>query len=212
MDSITRKKLLILTAIEIIDDLGYQGLTIHEIATRENITDAAIYKHFKDKNDLMKNVLVYYNDFFNKIVQSIEYENMTGMQIIETYISQFLELYENHPNMTAILNSYELLRHEQELSKYICDIYKSRIAYLSKLIQRGIDNKEFTGVSDAESLAYIMMGTMMSVTLSWRMQNYSFSLSDKIQSITKHIKALLSVDSENFSPNPLVSSLADISL
>lgn len=189
MDSITRKKLLILTAIEIIDDLGYQGLTIHEIAKRENITDAAIYKHFKDKDDLIKNVLDYYNDFFNNIIQSIEFENTTTMEVIETYISKFLELYENHPNMTAILNSYELFRHENDLSKYISNIFISRLAYLTKLIQKGIDNNELAGVINAESLAYVMVGTMTSVTLSWRMQNYNFSLTDKIQLITEQIKS-----------------------
>ena len=189
MDSIARKKLLILTAIEIIDDLGYQGLTIHEIAKRENITDAAIYKHFIDKNDLIKSVLDYYNDFFTNIIQSIEFENITAIEGIEKYISGFVELYENYPNMTAILNSYELFRHENDLSKYISNLFISRLTYLTKLIQKGIDHNEFSAEIKAESLAYVMVGTMMSVTLSWRMQNYSFSLTDKIQLITEQIKA-----------------------
>jgi hypothetical protein len=91
--------------------------------------------------------------------------------------------------MTAILNSYELFRHENDLSKYISNIFISRLAYLTKLIQKGIDNNELAGVINAESLAYVMVGTMTSVTLSWRMQNYNFSLTDKIQLITEQIKS-----------------------
>jgi hypothetical protein len=70
-------------------------------------------------------------------------------------------------------------------------MFLRRVTYLKKLIQRGIDNNEFTRQVDAESLAYVMMGTMMSVTLSWRMQNYSFSLTDKIQLITAQIGNVL---------------------
>jgi hypothetical protein len=79
----------------------------------------------------------------------------------------------------------------KDLSKYISDMFLRRVTYLKKLIQRGIDNNEFTRQVDAESLAYVMMGTMMSVTLSWRMQNYSFSLTDKIQLITAQIGNVL---------------------
>lgn len=189
MDSASRKRLLILTAMEVIDDLGYQGLTIHEIAKRENITEAAIYKHFIDKKDLIKGVLDYYNDFFNKIIQSVESEDRTTIEVLETYIAEILKLYEDHPSMTAILNSYELFWHEKELSQYITEIFMSRLAYLTKLIQKGIDNHELPSAINAESLAYVMIGTMMSMTLSWRMQNRHFSLTDKIQLITDQIKA-----------------------
>ncbi|WBY65096.1 TetR/AcrR family transcriptional regulator [Thermocaproicibacter melissae] len=191
MDSAHRKTNLIITAIEIIDDLGYQGLTIHELGKRQNISDAAIYKHFKDKNDLVKSVLDYYNDFFNKITQSIESENTSSIKAIEKFISEYLKLYMEHPHMAGILNSFDPFRHEKDLSKYISDMFLRRVTYLKKLIQRGIDNNEFTRQVDAESLAYVMMGTMMSVTLSWRMQNYSFSLTDKIQLITAQIGNVL---------------------
>ena len=189
MDSETRKECLILTAIEIIDDLGYQGLTTKELSKRQNITEAAMYKHFKNKNELINHVLDYYNNFFNKIYESKEIENMTALEAVEFYISKSLEFYEKHPAMTAILNSYETFRHEEKLSNSVSKYCKVRLAFLTKLFQKGIDNHELNGMLSAESLAYITIGTMTSVSLHWRMQNYEFSLTDKINLITNQMKA-----------------------
>ena len=44
-----RKEQLILTAIEIIDEIGIQRLTTREIAKRQQISEATIFRHFKIK-------------------------------------------------------------------------------------------------------------------------------------------------------------------
>jgi Transcriptional regulator len=46
---IKRKDRIILTCIEIISDLGFQGLSTKEITQRQNISDGTLYKHFKRK-------------------------------------------------------------------------------------------------------------------------------------------------------------------
>lgn len=189
MDSVTRKEHLILTAIEIIDELGYQGLTTKELSKRQDISEAALYRHFKSKNEIVAGVLDYYTNVFDGVRELIKTKNLSALKAIEFYISKFMEMYENYPAMISILNSYEVLSHEKEISNTISEIVSIRHKFLTELFQKGIDNKEFDGMVSAEALSYIMIGTIASVTLTWKFQNYDFSLTDKIRLITNQVKA-----------------------
>ncbi|WHH61376.1 hypothetical protein [Petroclostridium sp. X23] len=42
---IKRRESIILSAIEIIDDLGFQGMSIKEICRREDVTEETLFQH-----------------------------------------------------------------------------------------------------------------------------------------------------------------------
>jgi AcrR family transcriptional regulator len=70
VDSLHRKDRLILTTIDIIDELGIQSLSTREIAKREGVSEATLFRHFKSKNDLLAAVLEYYSKFDDDIYQT----------------------------------------------------------------------------------------------------------------------------------------------
>jgi AcrR family transcriptional regulator len=53
-----RRERIILTAIDIINELGIQGLSIREVAKREAIATSSIFSHFKSKNELILAVCI----------------------------------------------------------------------------------------------------------------------------------------------------------
>ena len=65
-----RKILLIITTIDIIDELGIQGLSTREIAKRQGVSEATIFRHYKNKNELLLAVLDYFSQFDEDIFQS----------------------------------------------------------------------------------------------------------------------------------------------
>lgn len=192
MNSESRKKQLILTAIDIIDELGYQNLTIQELSKREKISDAAIYRHFNGKNDLILHVLDYYNHFFTEIYSSIEESKLSASDALDLSITKILAVFEEYPNMTAILNTFENFRHGDEISNRLTIILNGIKDFLTRLFQKGIDNMEFSGKVSASSSAHILMGTFLSVSLTWRLSNFHFSLTDRFLEIIQEVKSMIS--------------------
>jgi AcrR family transcriptional regulator len=88
-----RKEYLVLTAIDIIDELGIQGLTTREIAKRQNVSEATIFRHYKNKNDLLLAVLDYYKQFDTDIFQSIQLTQIKPMDAIRYYVMEYAEYY-----------------------------------------------------------------------------------------------------------------------
>ncbi|MDP4091416.1 MAG: TetR/AcrR family transcriptional regulator, partial [Bacillota bacterium] len=48
---IKRKERVTLTAIDILNELGFQGLSTKEICKRQEISEGTRYEHFKNKNE-----------------------------------------------------------------------------------------------------------------------------------------------------------------
>lgn len=62
---LTRKEKIIISIVDLINEIGIKELSIKEIAKRENITEAAIYKHFQSKEQMLLEVLKYYSKYDN---------------------------------------------------------------------------------------------------------------------------------------------------
>lgn len=193
MESSNRKEHLIRTAITIIDELGFQGLTTKELSLRENISEAAIYRHFRSKNEIIQGVLDYHRSIFEKIRDESKEigEKYGALAALDKLMESYLDIYESHPALTAILNSYETLSKNSEFTGFVETVMHIRLSSYTQLFQKGIDRGELNGILHAESIAYILIGTMSSVTLNWRIQNHSFPLKEKVMAITEQLKRLM---------------------
>lgn len=190
-----RKERLILTAIEIIHDLGFQGLSIKELAMRQKITEGAIYRHFKSKNEVVLEVLDYFAQFDTDILQSIHMKHGSPKDSILYVMNRYGEYYQSYPAMTAILHSYEMLRHEEAIAYRVAEIYHHRVNTMRDIIQNGIDMNTFSSNTNVVHLADVIMGTLYATTLRWRMNNFAFSLKDELQGAVLLVMNALNVSS-----------------
>lgn len=176
-----RKEYLILTTIDIIEELGIQGLTTREIAKRQNVSEATIFRHYKNKNDLLLAVLDYYSQFDVDIMQSIRLNELNSLEAIKYYIKAYAEYYENYPAITSITQLYDVIRNDKELAVKIIEIQNSRNKMLAGLIKAAQDAGELRKDIDNEMIAVMIAGFVREICLNWRFEKYSFSLRDRIK-------------------------------
>ncbi|QHQ61768.1 TetR family transcriptional regulator [Anaerocolumna sedimenticola] len=132
---IHRKERLIITTIEIIDELGLQGLSTREIAGRQGVSEATIFRHYKSKNELLLAVLENFTEFDQDIFQSIKLKKLPPREAINFLIRSHVEYYENYPAITSILLNFDELRHEKVLEDKVNCIINNRTEYLRELFE-----------------------------------------------------------------------------
>jgi AcrR family transcriptional regulator len=187
---IHRKETLIITAIQIIHENGFQGLSTREIARREGISESTIFKHFKSKNELVLAVLEHFSQYDQAMEESILLRDLSPMQRVLHLIDNYLIYYENYPEITAILQSYNNLLHETELRGKVQSISFSRAKAIKSLIDESIKVGEMDSAVNSESLADIILGTIQRIILKWRMKEFDFSLREyTLSSITMILDA-----------------------
>lgn len=174
-----RKELLIITAIEIMDELGLQNLSIREIAKRQGITDAALFRHFKNKNELLLDILDSYSKYDNDILESIQMKKLSPKEAICYFVTSHVTLYENDPAMTAIMQALDVLRYEPNLEEKVKTILDSRIDTIRQLIEDMKQQGAFRSDTDSEGLSVTISGLCREMCLKWRLSGRSFSLSQQ---------------------------------
>jgi AcrR family transcriptional regulator len=185
MDLIHRKDKLIIAAIDILDELGIQGLSTREIARREGVSEATLFRHFQNKNDLLATVLDFFSQFDNDIYQSIRIKQFSPCEAIFYILSSVAEYYENYPAITSILQSFDILSNVPELTEKIKSIFKKRTDVLKQLVDEAKSIGEIRFDIDSENLACVISGFFREICLKWRLENYQFSFKEKTLSTLK---------------------------
>lgn len=121
-----RKDSLILTTIEVLDELGIQELSTREIARRQGVSEATLFRHYKTKNDLLLAVLDYKSKYDSDIIASARIKKLSLRDSITYFITSFAEHYQNYLAVTAILQAYDVLASEPLLAGKIKNLFFTR--------------------------------------------------------------------------------------
>lgn len=180
-----RKDRLIITAIEIIDDLGIQGLSTREIAKREGVSEATLFRHYSSKNDLLVAVLNFYSKFDSDIYQTTQLKDLKPKDAIIFFVSSTVEYYENYPAITAIMMMLDVFRFEPELCDLVTQIVKSHDEYLTRLVEDAQRSGEINSRVNSGYLSEQMNGLCREICLNWRINKQQFSLKERTQASLK---------------------------
>lgn len=174
-----RSERLILTTIDILEELGIQGITTREIAKRQNVSEATIFRHFKNKNELLLAMLDYYIQYDSDIYQSIRLNALNPKEALRFLTSRYAEYFENYPAISAITQIYEVLRYDAELKDKVKEIQQRRFQKMRELIEELQKTGDLPSDSDSGLLTTMVVGMFREICFQWRLDNYSFSLKER---------------------------------
>ncbi|RDU23686.1 TetR/AcrR family transcriptional regulator [Anaerosacchariphilus polymeriproducens] len=174
-----RKDRLIITTIEIIDELGIQGLSTREIAKRQGVSEATLFRHYKSKNELLIAVLEYFSQFDKDIYYSTKLKKLNPKKAIYYLIRATVEYYENYPAITSIMQLTDVLRYDIALSDKVNEIYENRMEIIKQLIIDAQLCGEIRSDANSEYLSVLIIGLMREICLKWRLEDRNFSLKDR---------------------------------
>lgn len=182
-----RREVIILTSIEVINEFGIQGLSTREVARRQGISEATIFKHFRTKNELMLAILDHYSQYDVDIADTIRLKKLKPLEAISFLISSYAEYYQNYPQITVITQAYDVLSYDTELAGKIKKIFSNRSDIISDLIREAQGLGEISGNIDSEALSNVIWGSCREVCLKWRLCEHGFPLKEHIMSTLRMI-------------------------
>ncbi|OEH84866.1 hypothetical protein BHU72_06635 [Desulfuribacillus stibiiarsenatis] len=187
-----RRETLLFTTIDVINEYGIQNVSTKEIARRQKVSEATVFKHFKTKHDLLNAVLDYYVQYDADLIESTKDRMDNPLDALRFYISAYSIYYENYPAITAINQSYDIMTCDEELGKRIKAIYNQRLNMIEQIFIAAKAAKQIDENVNTEMLADITWGTCQTINLKWRLNDYGFSLNKyTIESLEMIIQAFV---------------------
>ncbi|MBK7959616.1 MAG: TetR/AcrR family transcriptional regulator [Bacteroidetes bacterium] len=160
-----------------IDKYGIQELTIKNLASDLNLSEAALYRHFKSKNEILLGLLTYFIFEMSERISAIidDKEKLPSELLKEIFISQ-LKTFVQKPAIVSVIFSEGIFQFNKELSEKVSTMMSLMQKNINKLIVKGQNDGLFGDLLGADTITTIIMGSMRMVVLKWKLSGNKSNL------------------------------------
>jgi AcrR family transcriptional regulator len=174
---------------ELIGAKGIQNLTIKNIANKMSFSEPAIYRHFKDKAEIIKSVLLFQREIIKKGIFKIIESDISSVEKLKTIMDFQFNHFKENPSIITIIFS------ESSFQYFVAEVIRKMIKKRNqKLIQILKEGQIEGGIRDdisAEQIATIIMGSMRLTVLNWKLSNFETDLTKEGKELWQTIEKLI---------------------
>ncbi|MCF7804765.1 MAG: TetR/AcrR family transcriptional regulator [Candidatus Marinimicrobia bacterium] len=180
-----RKQQIVQATMEIIVSEGLHNLTVQKIADSVGITDAAIYRHFASKQEILLTMIdSIRHNLFAHIGTKVADDQPARDQLQET-LKRHLEFIEAEHGTPHILFSEALYTDVTKLQQRLRSIMEHYQDYITSIIRHGKERGEFREDLDEEAVPMLFLGVIQSNVMLWTLAGQSYSLTDNYDHLWK---------------------------
>ncbi len=172
------------TSAKLFGEKGYKGVSIRDIAQACGLTNAALYYHFKNKDDLYLAVL---QDAHQRAVATLDEAARSGgsvrsrlKQLVDRYFEVMLAQRQSFQMLWRDLKNVDDVR----ASKLYADMRAGFMRPIRETIEAAQAKGEMVG-GDAQLYARLLHGMMIALTFEGRQNSKARVTSDQVDALVK---------------------------
>lgn len=177
---LTRKEQIVNAARKLVIKCGSENVTVRRIAQEVGVSEAAIYRHFKSKRDILY-LLV--ESIESNLIADLESQNRPEYGRLENVLLNHLSALEMRRGISFQVIAEIISLGDKKLNNRIYETIKKYIAKFKELLLNEIEKGEVRGDIDVEAAAVILFSVVQGLSNIWTLSNYSFNPKDKFDPI-----------------------------
>ena len=160
-----------------IDKFGIQELTIKNLASDLSLSEAALYRHFKSKNEILLGLLTYFILEMNeRLALIIEDKEKQPSELLKKVFVLQLNTFVQKPAIVSVIFSEGIFQFNKELSDKVSTMMALMQKNINALITRGQNEGVYGKLLGADTITTIIMGSMRMVVLKWKLSGNKSNL------------------------------------
>ncbi len=176
MDLTARQQEIINVSVSLIADKGIQSLTIKNISQAIGISEPAIYRHFKNKFEILMTLLDSFEVIAADVLNSEEIKGLKPLDKIEFFLMDRYKRCSENPKLAKLMFSEENFQDDKRLAEKVLSIMHAHRTEMHKIISAGQNNGEIRDDIDSISLFRIIFGPMRLLIKQWGLSACRFNL------------------------------------
>lgn len=192
-DQFTDRQIEIMeAATKRIDQFGIQELTIKNLAADLHLSEAALYRHFKSKNEILLGLLTYFIlEMKERLSLIIENEKESPSELLRQLFESQLSTFVKKPAIVSVIFSEGIFQFNKELSEKVSSMMAVMQENIKGLIVRGQNEGLYSKLMGPETLTTIIMGSMRMVVLKWKLSGNKSDLVNDGKSVLNGLLKML---------------------
>lgn len=185
-----RQKEITDAVVKIIAHKGIQRLTVKNIAKNMNFTEAALYRHFSSKKDILLAILARFEEL-SENYEDLHKKFTNPLKKIEHFIQHRFKKFKQFPELAKVMFSEEIFQHDPDLSKCVLQIMQKHKLQLETIIKQGQKTGDIRNDIDAQTIFRIVIGSSRLLITQWSLNNFSFDIEVEGLSLWQNLKQII---------------------
>jgi AcrR family transcriptional regulator len=186
---------IIEAATKRIDEHGIQDLTIKTLAADLNLSEAALYRHFKSKNEILLGLLTYFiEEMKGRLDTILSNKDRSPSELLKDLFDSQLKTFVQKPSVVSVIFSESIFQFNKELSSTVSSMMELMQNHIESIVKKGQANGSFSKIVGVSTTTTIIMGGMRITVLKWKLSGHK---SDLIKDGNKVLNGILKMVETN---------------
>ncbi|MBL0330822.1 MAG: TetR/AcrR family transcriptional regulator [Bacteroidetes bacterium] len=186
---------IIEAATKRIDEHGIQDLTIKTLAADLNLSEAALYRHFKSKNEILLGLLTYFiEEMKGRLDVILSNKDRSPSELLKALFDSQLKTFVQKPSVVSVIFSESIFQFNKELSSTVSSMMELMQNHIETIVKKGQANGSFSKIVGVSTTTTIIMGGMRITVLKWKLSGHK---SDLIKDGNKVLNGILKMVETN---------------
>ena len=188
-----RQREIVSAALSIISNYGIQNLTVKNLSDSIGITDGALYKHFKCKNEIIMVLLRLFQQTFLDIHDFTTDSSKTSVEILETIFHEKFKRVSNSAELVVVMDSMDLFRGNVEFTMKLEELLDKYKRDMIRVIKKGQSEKDINPHIDSEHIYLMIIGSIHFLMKKWDRMHNDFDIVKEGKKLWISVKKSISI-------------------
>lgn len=168
---------IIEAATKRIDEHGIQDLTIKTLAADLNLSEAALYRHFKSKNEILLGLLTYFiEEMKERLAIILSNKDRKPSELLKDLFDSQLKTFVEKPSVVSVIFSESIFQFNKELSDTISSMMELMQTHIESIVKKGQTDGSLSKIVGVSTTSTIIMGGMRITVLKWKLSGHKSDL------------------------------------
>ena len=181
----SRQAEIVDAALKLIAEQGIQHLTIRNLSTTIGVTEAALYRHFPGKTEIIQAMVSRFEEDVDDIGE------LRGWTAVEAALVRRTELVLAKPDLARVLFAEELFKDSPEIAQILHGMMQRHQQIMKCHFQEAVDDGVIRADIPMDTLFRLILGPLRLLIKQWGLSDGAFDLRAKRDEMLKFMKELL---------------------
>ncbi len=187
-----RQRQIVAVALDIVAERGPEALTIKGIAGRVGFSDAAVYRHFQSKAQILSTVVELFAASSERLLEEIRAYDCPSLDQLRLFFLDRCRVFASDRVLAAVMFAESLFQNDPALAAKLHRVLQDHRRLLRETIRAGQRQGTIRALP-AEHLFTIILGSLRLLVLQWRIGGYAFDLMRAGERLWDSLETLIAI-------------------
>jgi AcrR family transcriptional regulator len=183
--TLIRQKEIVLAARKLIVKFGSEHVTVRRMAKEIGVSEAAIYKHFKSKKDILSFLIDDIDLILTEDIENNYPGSFNSIQILEKIMMDHISTVAQRRGVTFQVIAEIISLGDKSLNRKVFTVIEDYIGRIEKILAEGVHTGVIRQDINIEASARLFFGMVQGLVTLWALNQYKSNLEEEFKPIWK---------------------------